>query len=196
MGERFDSARMEAFSDGVFAIAITLLVLEISVPASAFDDLWRGIANQWPSYLAYVTSFTTIGGLWLVHHAIFRRMKFADTVVIRLNLVLLMMVSFLPFPTKLMAEALHVKSGEHAAVLFYGASLLVITAIVAWMGRYAARRELIAEEDVRKAVQRLSDRMAPGLGSYVVVILLAIFAPRVAVFGFLAVALRSILRPV
>jgi uncharacterized membrane protein len=196
MGERFDSARMEAFSDGVFAIAITLLVLEISVPITAFDDLWRGIADQWPSYLAYVTSFTTIGGLWLVHHAIFRRMQFADTVMIRLNLLLLMTVSFLPFPTKLMAEALHVKAGEHAAVLFYGASLLVITSIVAWMGRYAARRKLIAEEDVRKAVQRMSDRLAPSLGFYAAVILLAVFAPTVAVFGFLVVALRAILRSI
>jgi uncharacterized membrane protein len=185
---------MEAFSDGVFAIAITLLVLEISVPSSEFGDLWRGIANQWPSYLAYVTSFTTIGGLWLVHHAIFRRMKFADTVVIRLNLLLLMTVSFLPFPTKLMAEALRQKAGEHAAVLFYGGSLLVITSIVAALGRYAAREELIAEEDVRKAVQRMSDRLAPSLGFYAVVILLAIFAPTVAVFGFLVVALRAILR--
>ena len=144
---------MEAFSDGVFAIAITLLVLEISVPTSAFDHLWRGIANQWPSYLAYVTSFLTIGGLWLVHHAVFRRMRFADQVVLRLNLLLLMLVSFLPFPTKLMAEALHEKAGEHAAVLFYGATLLVITSIVAAMGRYAAREQLIAEHDHREAVR-------------------------------------------
>jgi uncharacterized membrane protein len=185
---------MEAFSDGVFAIAITLLVLEISVPASAFDHLWRGIAKQWPSYLAYVTSFLTIGGLWLAHHAVFRHMQFADKVVIRLNLLLLMFVSFLPFPTKLMAEALHEKAGEHAAVLFYGASLLVISATAASMARYAAREQLIAEHDVRAAVRRLSDRLAPSLGFYVVVILLAIFAPTVAVFGFLAVALFAILR--
>ena len=195
MGDRFDSARMEAFSDGVFAIAITLLVLEISVPTSAFDHLWRGIANQWPSYLAYVTSFLTIGGLWLVHHAVFRRMRFADQVVLRLNLLLLMLVSFLPFPTKLMAEALHEKAGEHAAVLFYGATLLVITSIVAAMGRYAAREQLIAEHDHREAVRRMSDRLAPSLGVYVIVILLAIFAPTVAVFGFLVVALRAVARP-
>ena len=62
----------------MFAVAITLLVLEISVPLTAFDHLWRGIANQWPSYLAYVTSFMTVGALWLVHHAIFRHMQFAD----------------------------------------------------------------------------------------------------------------------
>jgi uncharacterized membrane protein len=185
---------MEAFSDGVFAIAITLLVLEISVPANAFDDLWRGIADQWPSYLSYVTSFLTIGGLWLVHHAIFRHMQFADSIVIRLNLLLLMTVSFLPFPTKLMAEALRENAGEHEAVLFYGASLLVITSIVAGIGRYAARTELIPASGPREAVRRMSDRLAPSLGFYLAVILLARFAPTVAVFGFLIVALRAIVR--
>jgi uncharacterized membrane protein len=64
MGDRFETARMEAFSDGIFAIAITLLVLDIGLPDDAFDDLWRGLADEWPSYLAYATSFWTIGGLW------------------------------------------------------------------------------------------------------------------------------------
>jgi uncharacterized membrane protein len=176
----------------VFAIAITLLVLEISVPSNAFDHLWQGIGDQWPSYLAYVTSFLTIGGLWLAHHAIFRRLEFADQIVSRLNLLLLMTVSFLPFPTKLMAEALHENAGEEQAVLFYGACLLVITSIVAGMGRYAARTELIADADARSAVRRLSDRLAPSLGFYFVVILLAVFAPTVAVFGFLALAIHVI----
>ena len=88
MGDRFDSGRLEAFSDGVFAIAITLLVLGISVPADAFDNLWKGIADQWPSYLAYATSFWTIGGLWLAHHGIFRRIRYADPMVLRTNLLL------------------------------------------------------------------------------------------------------------
>jgi uncharacterized membrane protein len=170
-------------------------VLEIAVPLSDFHDLWRGILRQWPSYLGYATSFLTIGGLWLFHQGIFRRMQYADNVVIRLNLALLMTVSFLPFPTKLMAEALHEKSGEQAAVLFYGGALLVITTILASMGRYAARVQLIADEDVRAGVRRASDRLAPSLGFYAVVILLAIFAPTVAVFGFLALALRGVTMP-
>ena len=69
MGDHFGTARLEAFSDCVFAIAITLLVLELSVPADEFDDLLAGILDQWPSYLAYLTSFLTIGGVWLVHTA-------------------------------------------------------------------------------------------------------------------------------
>ena len=78
MGDRWSTARTEAFSDGVFAIAITLLVLDITVPASDFDDLWRGIADQWPSYLGYVTSFMAIGGMWLSHHGMFRRLRYAN----------------------------------------------------------------------------------------------------------------------
>jgi uncharacterized membrane protein len=67
VGDRWDTGRTEAFSDGVFAIAITLLVLEIGIPASEFDDLWSAILHEWPRYLGYSTSFLTIGGLWLAH---------------------------------------------------------------------------------------------------------------------------------
>jgi uncharacterized membrane protein len=178
----------------VFAIAITLLVLEISVPKSEFHDLWRGIANQWPSYLSYVTSFMTIGGLWLVHHAIFRRLVNADTVVIRLNLLLLMAVSFLPFPTKLMAEALHQHAGERQAVLFYGAVLFVITSLITAMARYAAREHLVEDNVTREELQALVNRTAPSAGFFGGVTLLAFFAPTVAVFGFLVVAVQAILR--
>ena len=63
--------RTEAFSDGVFAIAITLLVLDIRVPPSEFDDLWSAIFHEWPAYLGYATSFSTIGGIWLAHRGVF-----------------------------------------------------------------------------------------------------------------------------
>ena len=98
--------RLEAFSDGVLAIAITLLVLEIKIEPPGFEHLWRALADEWPSYLAYVTSFLTIGGVWLAHHALFERLSAIDPVLMRLNILLLMAVSFLPFPTALMAEAL------------------------------------------------------------------------------------------
>jgi uncharacterized membrane protein len=86
--DRWDTGRTEAFSDGVFAIAITLPVLDIRVPESGSDDLWRGIAAQWPSYLAYVTSFLTVGALWLAHHGIFARLRCVDSTVMRVNLLL------------------------------------------------------------------------------------------------------------
>ena len=95
--------RLEAFSDGVFAIAITLLVLDITVPAGSEDDLLAAVLNQWPSYLAYVVSFATIGVAWLEHNAITDYMDYADAMVVRVNLLLLLLISFLPFPTRLIA---------------------------------------------------------------------------------------------
>ena len=95
---------MEAFSDGVFAIAITLLVLEIGVPGGSEDDLLGALADQWPSYVAYLVSFSTVGAVWFMHTIITEYLGSANSVLIRLNLLLLLVVSFLPFPTKLLAE--------------------------------------------------------------------------------------------
>jgi uncharacterized membrane protein len=194
MAARLDTGRLEAFSDGVFAIAITLLVLEISVPEDAFADLPRAIAEQWPSYLAYVTSFLTVGALWLAHHGLFRRSRYADSVVVRLNVVLLMAVSFLPFPTSLVAEALDRGDAETTAVIFYGASLLVVSGVFAAMARYIAARDELVEDGARAEVAALSARLAPSLGFYLVILLLAVFAPAVAAFGFLGIALLAVAR--
>jgi uncharacterized membrane protein len=90
----YRTTRMEAFSDGVFAIAITLLVLEIAVPAGSEDDLLGAVLGQWPSYLAYLVSFSTIGAVWLEHTVITEFLDRATSVLIRLNLLLLMVVSF------------------------------------------------------------------------------------------------------
>ena len=177
MRNRWDTGRIEAFSDGVFSIAATLLVLEIAVPEADFDHLWKGIADQWPSYLSYATSFLTIGGLWLVHHAIFRRLRFADFTVTRLNLLLLMAVAFLPFPTKLVAEAIDTtSSAERAAVLFYGATLLVISVLITVIVRYAGSRPDLIEEEGRDEVVALAAQSSPNLGFYVVVLALALLA--------------------
>ena len=184
MRDRFDTGRMEAFSDGVFAIAITLLVLEISVPEEAFTNLWRGIADQWPSYLAYVTSFLTIGVVWFAHHAIFRRMAYADSTVARANLLLLMVVSFLPFPTGLAAEAIRNTDAERAAVLFYGATLLVVAALITALGRYVAERpELLHEAASQPELNALTARTAPSLAFYGIALILTLLAPQVAAFG-------------
>ena len=195
MGDRWDTGRTEAFSDGVFAIAITLLILEIAVPESEFGNLWHGIADQWPSYLAYATSFITIGGIWMVHHGIFRRLQYANASVMRLNLALLMAVSFLPFPTKLMAEAIHETDAERAAVIFYGATLLVISLLLsALWGVIARDRDLLKPEVSEQEINAILVATTPSLGFYVGVIVLAIFAPRVAAFGFLVIAIVAVLR--
>jgi len=188
-------ARLESFSDGVFAVAITLLVLDIGVPESAFNHLWRGIADQWPSYLGYATSFLTVGGIWLVHHGIFRRVKYANRRVMNVNLVLLMAVAFLPFPTKLVAEAIRDSSAERAAVIFYGGSLLVISLLFsALWASVASDRSLLEPEVSEKEVNTIARATTPNLGFYVVVIVLAFIAPKVAAFGYLLIAIVALVR--
>jgi uncharacterized membrane protein len=192
---RWGTGRIEAFSDGVFAIAITLLVLEIGVPADAFDDLWSGIVDQWPNYLAYATSFLTIGGLWMAHHGMFRRLEYANDQVMRLNLLLLMVVSFLPYPTKLVAEAFHDTDAERVAVLFYGATLLVISLLLtAVWGSVSREPHLLKPEVSQKEVGDILIATTPNIGFYFGVLLLAIFAPRIAAIGFLVIAVVAVLR--
>src|SRR5260370_22751553 len=114
MPRSFSSSRMEAFSDGVFSIAATLLVLEIAVhpPGTALEQL----GHEWPAYLGYGISFLTIGAAWIGHNAITVRLTRADSLFLRINLLLLFVVAFIPFPTKLIAEALHDTANERGFV--------------------------------------------------------------------------------
>ena len=196
MDPRFDSDRLEAFSDGVFAVAITLLVLEISVPEESLDDLWSGILDQWPSYLAYGTSFWTIGGLWVIHHGIFRRLQYADVSLMRMNLFLLFAVTFLPFPTKLMAEAFESAGAERVAVLFFAGTLLVIGTTVTVIARYAAGREGLLKEGVdRSELHAIASTGEPSLAFNGALVALAIFAPQIAALGLFAASLLVVLLP-
>jgi uncharacterized membrane protein len=192
---QFETGRVEAFSDAVFAIAITLLVLEISVSRDEFAHLWRAIADQWPSYLAYGTSFWTIGGLWLVHHGLFRRMRYATLTIVRANLLLLMVVAFLPFPTRIVAESIHTTTeAERAAVIFYGATLLVISTIITMLCRsVAAHDELLYDHVTPTDVLILAKHTAPSAGFYAIVLVCALLAPTIAAFGFLAISVIVVL---
>jgi uncharacterized membrane protein len=192
---RWDTGRTEAFSDGVFAIAITLLVLDIRVPESAFGDLWTGIGDQWPGYLAYLTSFLTIGFVWLAHHAILGRLRAVDATLMRINLVLLLVVSFLPFPTRLMALAIHNRDAERAAVVFYGVALLAIALVIGAMWRAVAARPHLLRADVEEGeVNELLRATAPDIGFYVVATLVAVAFPYFAAFGYLIIAVSLVLR--
>ncbi|MEU7798977.1 TMEM175 family protein [Micromonospora arborensis] len=114
--------RLTAFSDGVFAIAVTLLVLEIQPPQN-FGHLLRGLGALWPSYLAYALSFLLIGQVWVNHHVMFDRVRHVDHGILFLNTVLLMVIAFLPFSTSLLAEALRAERGLRTAVVVYGTTL-------------------------------------------------------------------------
>ncbi len=130
--------RLEAFSDGVFAIAITLLVLDIHVPDPASTwDLARALGDQWPSYVAYAVSFLTIGIIWINHHAMIRRLGTVDHGILVLNLLLLLFVALLPFTTALMAAYLRESSGEHLAAAIYSGSCLLMGVAFAATNRHA-----------------------------------------------------------
>jgi uncharacterized membrane protein len=195
VGNRWETGRTEAFSDGVFAIAITLLVLDIGIPASEFDDLWSAIFHEWPAYLGYATSFLTIGGLWLAHHGVFRRLRYANNSVMRINLLLLMAVSFLPFPTRLVAEAIRDQSAERAAAIFYGACLLAIALLFSALWAAVARdRQLLKPQVSDDEVNAILLASSPSIGLYGGAIALAIVAPRAAAFGYLLIAVGVALR--
>jgi uncharacterized membrane protein len=180
------TTRLEAFSDGVFAIAITLLVLELAIPPSG-TPLERVLAG-WPFYLAYVVSFLTIGAAWLAHTAITDRLVKADSPLLRLNLLLLFVVSLLPFPTRLVAEGIDDLSSERVFVAMYGATLLGIRVLLYALDLYCRRQhlyqpgELPETTDVRRTI-------GPVVAVYTVAILVGLALPVVAVGVYCAIAL-------
>jgi len=196
--QRWDKGRVEIFSDGVFAIAITLLVLDISVAPADYDHLRHALANEWPAYLAYVTSFLTVGSVWIAHHGLFSRLRFIDPTLLRLNLLLLMTAAFLPFPTSVLAQALHHGgTAERTAVVFYGAVALVIELLLRAAERYAGSRPDLQMEPVTAApaperVHLTGWRRWASTLLYAAAILFGVFLfPRIAVIGYLAVGIRS-----
>jgi TMEM175 potassium channel family protein len=189
----FRTGRLEAFSDGVFAIAITLLILDIGVSTNAGRDLLHAIGSLWPSYLAYVASFSTIGAAWLGHNAITEYLERADAAFVRLNLLLLLFISFLPFPTRLVAEFIHQDKAERVAVTFYGIVLVLSTTMLLVLWRYAVRAKLVRPDLADEEIKLLTERLTPGLTAYLVLIVSGLFFPVVAVIGFLAIALYYII---
>src|SRR5665647_1243823 len=117
------SDQLSAFADGVFAIVITLLVLELPVPEATEGLLWA-LLEEWPDFLAYIISFVFIGGLWITHSSITQMTEHEDGVTYRMTLVMLFFVSLLPFSTSLMAKHL-AGPGSHLSVLIYGLNLLI-----------------------------------------------------------------------
>jgi TMEM175 potassium channel family protein len=172
------ASRLEAFSDGVFAIAITLLVLEIKVPhhdeLHSAGGLWRALEHRWPSYFGYVLSFLVIGVMWINHHTLFEYIRRVNRPLLVANLLLLMGVAFLPFPTAVLAEHLADPSTRAAATAFYGATLVFtsLTFNVLW---WVGRREtaLMGDELSKQGVNTITRRYAVAFACYVAATALA-----------------------
>ena len=154
------SARAEAFSDGVLAIAITLLVLEIRVPDVPRDStLTRELFHLWPKYAAFAVSFVTIGIMWINHHAMFDRVAAVDRRLLFLNLLLLLSISFVPFPTAVLGDYVRDADAGHAAAALYGANMLLVGLGFLAMWRYLLghpelRTPELGDDGVRDALRR------------------------------------------
>ena len=187
-------ARLEAFADGVFAIAATLLILNVDaqIPGDA-SDLGASILHIWPSYLAYAVSFVTIGIMWVNHHTVMAQIDRTDRRFLFANIGLLMCIAFVPFPTRLVAE--HIRGdGARDAALTYGFTM-VATAImfsVTWF--YASRGGRLLRRDADPAVVcGISRSYLPGPWIYLAAALLAFVSPTASVLAFLAIAAAYVL---
>ncbi|MFL5907490.1 MAG: TMEM175 family protein [Solirubrobacterales bacterium] len=168
--------RLEAFSDGVFAVAITLLVLELNVPAG--DHLWHQLKEEWPSFAAFFVSFWVIGIIWVNHHGVLDHVKRADRGLLYLNLFLLMTVVFIPFSTALIAE--HLKSGadEEVAALVYSGAFLALAIGFGLLWTYITRhRASLGVELTDAEVRRTTMTFLIGNPFYAVAVLVAFISP-------------------
>jgi uncharacterized membrane protein len=182
------TSRVEAFSDGVFAIAATLLTLELRV-APAQADLSRTLVDQWPSYAAYLVSFVTIGIIWVNHHTLLDHVTRADRPFLYLNLLLLLSVAVVPFPTAVVGEYIEDASGATAALVLYGLVGLLIAVAFSAIFLYATHEGRLVRDAQTGRRIRSEGRLFPiGLVAYVVGIALAFVSPlaSLAVYGMTA----------
>jgi uncharacterized membrane protein len=183
------SARLETFADGVFAIAITLLVLEIHIPAET-EDVGKTLVHQWPSFLAYVTSFLTIGTMWANHHRIFTVIRGTTYGFLFVNILLLMPIAFLPYPTAVFAQHFD-KPDRFAATMLYAGTMSLITIFFSVLWAYAGSHGLMAPSAATSRVVRrrgqLIYRLAPLI--YLAGGLASLVDPRISLAVFIALAI-------
>jgi uncharacterized membrane protein len=161
------TGRLEAFSDGVFAVAATLLVVELHVPASG-TSVGPALLAQWPSYVTYVTSFATIGIIWVNHHMLFAHVRQVDRTLLFLNLLLLMTVSVIPFPTALLGQYVTAGDDGHLVSALYGTIMVLMSIAFTLLWRHVTsdRRLIGPHLDPHRARQE-SMLFSAGLGAYV-----------------------------
>jgi uncharacterized membrane protein len=183
-----ETGRTEAFSDGVFAIAITLLILIVGVEDTPHGDLGRELLDQWPAYLAYAVSFLTIGIMWVNHHSMFRHFARVDRPLLLLNVLLLMLIAFVPFPTRVVAEFARSDSDRRAAALLYGITMTTTAIFFFAVWIYGSTRLLHPEAD-RREVTGITRSYLPGVPTYATATLLAFVNSIASLIMFASIAL-------
>ncbi len=195
-GRDNDTVRIETFSDGVFAIAITLLVLEIRVPEVEEGHTLAGeLLGLWPSYLAYALSFLVIGTMWANHHNRFRYIARSDHVLLFINTLLLMCMAFIPFPTALLAEYVLGSDEERtAAAVLYGGTLAVTAVFFTLLWLYVATNHRLVQRDLDSRLLRsMTRRYVIGVLLYAVAFALAFVSVAGSLALILALALLFVL---
>lgn len=186
----FETSRVEAFTDGVLAVAITLLVLDLKVPRVVHASLWHTLVEQWPSYAAYVTSFLAIGIMWINHHSVFRQIARVDRRLMFVNLLLLLLIAAVPFSTSLVSDyLLHAGFNGKVAMAVYSALFCAVGLTFAMLWGYALTHPYLLVDSVDLAAARRGfPRFAFGSGVYGALIAISFLNALVALGLHLAVA--------
>jgi uncharacterized membrane protein len=192
--ERGSPARLEAFSDGVLAIAITLLILDVHVDKEDGESLASALHHALPQIGAYAATFLQIGIIWANHHALFRIIRRTDQALLLFNLLLLAAVSFLPLPTRLVAE--HTSGADATtATLLYGGTLTLNAIAFNLIWRYVVRRGLLEPSVTRAFIRDVDVRYLLGLAGYAAVTLIALASPLTSIILSVVLALVFVLGP-
>lgn len=187
---RVSTVRLETFADGVFAIAATLLVLNVEVPDLGDSSLAHELARLWPAYVGYAVSFLTIGIIWVNHHTVMQQLRGADRTFLFINVAFLLCIAFIPFPTRLLATYVRTDNGNVAAVA-YGVTLTVTALVFNLMWRYAiggGGRLLRADAD-RREVDGITRSYRPGVPMYAGATVVGVFQAEIAAVLFGVIAL-------
>lgn len=173
--------RLLTFSDGVFAIAVTLLVLDLQQPIVS-HGLWHAVLGEWPEYLSYMLSFVIIGIVWAQHHLMFQYIRRTDHLFILINVIFLMWVAVVPFPTAILARYLENPSERQTAIAIYTGVFVVggLQVNLKWL--YAIHRNRLLGDGVdRTAIKTLTRSYPAGPILYLVAFVLSFVSPQISV---------------
>jgi uncharacterized membrane protein len=183
--------RLEAFADGIFAFAATLLILNLAVVDGT--PLGGQLLGIWTSYVAYAVSFTTIGIIWMNHHLVMHQISRVDRPFLILNILFLMLIAFIPFPTRLLALYVDSPDGK-AAALAYGITLTLTAIVINAVWRYASSgRRLLRADTEDRVVSGITRSYIPGPIIYFVATIVALINPWISAALFALIALFYVL---
>jgi uncharacterized membrane protein len=186
MSKLQDSSRMEAFSDGVFGFAVTLIILGIRVPhigeGRDGNVLWRSLFELWPSFLALVLSFVTVFTMWMNHHVMFKCIRGIDARIAIANGLVLLLITMVPFPTALVAEYLTSPSASSACAV-YSAFFILLNAAFICLWHYATKNGRMLKPEVSpEFVNGITKTLYIGLSVYVIATIVAFLLPALSIF--------------